>query len=233
MPEIKAVLLDVGGIFHLPDHGKILGAFERGGFHARVEDLDRAHYAAAAAFTCDYEGELPWQEYWRRYLEAYATACGVPDGMRDDVHEHLDSEFAVAQLWSRLVPGSVDGLRALATTGVRVGVVSNADGTVAERLAAQEVLQVGPGVGVEVECIVDSGAVGVSKPDPRIFRIALDALGIEPDDAWYVGDMPGIDVVGARAAGLRPFVMDPYGFHEGADYERITALADVAALAGG
>ncbi len=85
---------------------------------------------------------------------------------------------------------------------MRVGIISNADGTVAQRLAAQEVLQVGPGLGVEVECVIDSGAVGVSKPDPRIFEIALDAIGVDAADAWYVGDMPGIDVVGARGAGL-------------------------------
>ena len=76
------------------------------------------------------------------------------------------------------MPGSVDALRSLVATGVRVGVVSNADGTVGQRLAEQEVLQVGPGLGVEVECVIDSGAVGVSKPDPRIFQLALDAIGV-------------------------------------------------------
>ena len=45
----------------------------------------------------------------------------------------------------------VAGLRALVATGVRVGVVSNADGSVAQRLSQQEVLQVGPGLGVEVD----------------------------------------------------------------------------------
>ncbi len=143
---------------------------------------------------------------------------------------HVDSEFAVGDLWARIIPGSVDGLRALVATGVRVGIISNADGTVAQRLAAQEVLQVGPGLGVEVECVIDSGAVGVSKPDPRIFRIALDALGIAAEDAWYVGDMPGIDVVGARAAGLWPIVMDPFDLQAGVDYRRVSALTEVAEL---
>src|SRR5207245_5702554 len=141
-----------------------------------------------------------------------------------EVHSHLDSEFAVGDLGSRIVPGSIDSLRALVATGVHVGIVSNADGTVAQRLAAQEVLQVGPGLGVDVECVIDSGAVGVSKPDPKIFQLALDALGVDADDAWYVGDMPGIDVVGARNAGLWPIVMDPYGFQPGADYARVAAL---------
>src|SRR5262249_11025267 len=159
--------------------------------------------------------------------DAYITASGVGEddpGVREEVHQHLDSEFAVGDLWSRVVPGSVDGLRALVTTGVLVGVVSNADGSVAQRLAAPDVAPVGPGAGVEVGCVIDSGAVGVSKPDPRIFHMALDALGVDAGDSWYVGDMPGIDVVGARNAGLWPIVMDPFGYQSEADYARVTSL---------
>src|SRR5690242_11630149 len=156
-----AVLLDVGGIFNLPDHDRILGALARGGFEGRADVLDRAHYCGATRFTCDYEGDLEWRETWLEYLAAYIDACGVPAELRADVHEHLDNEFSTAALWSRIVPGSVDGLRALAATGVRIGIVSNADGSVGARLREQEVLQVGPGIGVEVECLIDSGAVGV------------------------------------------------------------------------
>lgn len=230
---MPAVLLDVGGIFHLPEHEKVLGAFARGGFAARASDLDRAHYAGAARFTTDYEGELPWKELWDDYLDAYVGACGVTVDTRDDVLEHLHAEFSVGALWSRIVPGSLDALRDLAATGARLGVVSNADGLVAQRLREQEILQVGPGTGVAVECVIDSGEVGVLKPDARIFRIALDALGVGPDDAWYVGDMPGIDVVGARAAGIHPIAMDPHGFLRGRGYDVVASLHDVAAAARG
>jgi putative hydrolase of the HAD superfamily len=154
----------------------------------------------------------------------------VPDTLRADVLEHLHAEFAVAAIWSRVVPGSTDDLRVLEATGVRIGVISNADGTVAARLREQEVLQVGPGLGVRVECVIDSGEVGVLKPDPRIFAIALDALGIRPDRAWYVGDMPAIDVIGARSAGIRPLVIDPHGFHTGRDYDTVASLREVATL---
>jgi putative hydrolase of the HAD superfamily len=70
------------------------------------------------------------------------------------------------------------------------------------------------------------------KPDPRIFVIALDAMGLRADQVWYVGDMPGIDVVGARSAGIRPLVIDPYGFHAGRDYDTVEGLRAVAALVG-
>jgi putative hydrolase of the HAD superfamily len=232
MPAPKAVLLDVGGIFHLPDHDRIRAAFTRAEFTVNADVLDRAHYAGAAQFTVDDDGEIDWKARWQRYLDAYVTECGVPPSgpARDEVHTHLDSEFAVGDLWSRIIPGSVDGLRALVATGAHVGIISNADGTVAQRLAAQEVLQVGPGLGVEVACVIDSGAVGVAKPDPRIFHMALEAIGVAATDAWYVGDMPGIDVVGARAAGLWPIVMDPFDFQAGVDYHRVKTLTEVADL---
>src|SRR5262252_1587434 len=104
-----AVLLDVGGIFHLPDHERVLGAFDRGGFTALAEDLDAAHYRGATCFVTDYEGELPWRELWHAYLVEYVRACGVTEkDLAEAVHEHLDNEFSTAALWSRIIPGSVD-----------------------------------------------------------------------------------------------------------------------------
>jgi len=172
------VLLDVGGVFHLPDHDMIREAFSRAEFDVDVEVLDHAHYAGAAAGSVDYEGELVWRDFWPEYVDRYARMCEVPDDRFDDAVDHLDTTFTTMVPWARVIPGSREGLRELAEAGLRLGVVSNADGTTAERLALEEVLQVGPGTGVEVETLVDSGVVGVSKPDPRIFEMALDALGL-------------------------------------------------------
>ena len=233
-----AVLLDPGGVFVLPDHERILGAFARSEVAVDRARLDDAHYAGAARFTTLLDAEADWNACWNEYLVGYAEFLDVAADAADELHRHLDSEFADTELWRRVAPGALDGLRALADTGVRLGMVSNADGLMAQRMRELEILQVGPGLGVEVECVIDSGDVGVMKPDPRIFRIALDAMGIEGtvvDDGrvWYVGDMPGIDVVGARRAGLRPFLVDPLGLHHDADHDRIGSLAELAVLAAG
>jgi putative hydrolase of the HAD superfamily len=221
--------MDVGGVFLLPDPERIRGAFARAGSAAPVDGLDRAHYTAAAGFTTGTDALGNWVECWQRYLADYVDACGVPADEREEVHRHLDSEFADAALWSSVVPDVRDGLEQLAATGVALGIVSNADGVMAERLRGLELLQVGPGIGVEVGCVIDSGAVGVMKPDPRIFELALDALGVAAEATWYVGDIPGIDVVGARRAGLRPFLIDPLGLHHDADYDRVDSLGELAA----
>jgi putative hydrolase of the HAD superfamily len=81
-----------------------------------------------------------------------------------------------------------------------------------------------------VEAIFDSTVVGVAKPDPRIFEMALDAVAVPAAHAIHVGDTPGADVVGARAAGVRPVLIDPYDFHVDLDVERVSSLVDVVEL---
>jgi FMN phosphatase YigB (HAD superfamily) len=231
VPAPAAVLLDSGGIFFLPDRQRIVGAFARAEVPVAAEVLDAAHYRAAARFTTDLDVEADWVGCWQGYLETYIAACGVEAGeRREEVHAHVDSEFADAALWVQEVAGCRDGLAALAATGVRLGIVSNADGLMGMRLREHEILQVGPGLGVPVECVIDSGDVGVMKPDPRIFEVALQALGLDAGEVWYIGDMPAIDVVGAERAGLRPFVIDPLGIHTAAGYTPVASLAELAEL---
>jgi putative hydrolase of the HAD superfamily len=225
-----AVLLDAGGVFVLPDPNRILGAFSRAECTVPREVLADAHYRAAARFGTHLDVEACWTETWLEYLQTYVVECGVPLDRRDEAHRHLDSEFADAALWVEPVLGSREGLQALADTGVRLGIISNADGMMGPRLAQLELCEVGPGTGVDIECVVDSGNVGVMKPDPRIFQAAIDLLGLDPNQVWYVGDMPAIDVVGARRAGIRPYLMDPLGLHFDADYERISSLTALAEL---
>lgn len=228
MTPPEAVLLDAGGVLVLPERDRILGAFDRAGWRPSPAALGPAHYRAAHGFGVEADAEGDWVACWERYLRDYVVACGAPESERDEIHTHLDSEFADAALWCEPVPGVVDDLRALAATGVRLGVVSNADGVMGERLRALEILQVGPGIGVDVACVIDSGAVGVMKPDARIFRLALDVLDLAPEQVWFVGDMPAIDVVGARRAGLRPVLLDPLELHHGGGYDRVGSLAELA-----
>jgi putative hydrolase of the HAD superfamily len=224
---IRAVLLDVGGIFHLPDHVRIMDALARAGVSARRDDLDRAHYAGVAALDHFAEGD---RSVWHAYVHAYARSCGSPDDAVESVAEVLLSEFTVGGVWTRIVPGSAQALRSIAELDVALAVVSNADGTVEQQLRNDGICQVGPGPGVDVVAVLDSSVVGFSKPDPRIFQLALDRVGVDASDAIHVGDTPAADVAGARAAGVRPVLIDPYDDHQYLDVERVHSLAEVAAL---
>jgi putative hydrolase of the HAD superfamily len=232
---VEAVFLDVGGVFHLPNHRLVLDALRRAGVEADPDRLDRAHYAGTAALAEWPRGGPTEREnsIWTFFQEAYALDAGVPPERLEAAVAELGAAFAGPGMWTRHVPGSLEALRRLADTGVALAIVSNSDGTLEARLAAEGVCQVGPGAGVPVAVVVDSGAVGVAKPDPAIFRIALEATGAEPGRAVHVGDTVGADVGGARAAGVQPLHYDPYRFCTDDSHPHLHDLAALSALLAG
>jgi len=225
--RVEAVLLDLGGVFYLPDHERVLRALARLDLSVERERLDEAHYRGIAAVDDFRDGD---RSVWHAYNYAYARMCGAaPDDMPHAV-EVLLAEFDAGGAWTRVIPGSVAALRALHDLGVGLAVVSNADGTVEEQLCRDGICQVGPGPGVPVEVILDSSVVGVSKPDPAIFHLALDALGVAPAHAIHVGDTPAADVEGAWAAGVTPVLVDPYDLHPSIECTHVASLTEVPAL---
>lgn len=226
---VRAVFLDLGGVFYLPDHGRMVAALARLELTIERDRLDEAHYHGVAALEEFRDGD---GSIWHAYNRAYARVCGVPADDVDAAMAVLLEEFERGGVWTRVIPGSRAALQELATLGLRIAVVSNADGTVEEQLRDDVICQVGPGPGVTVELILDSAVVGVSKPDPAIFGLALDAMGVAPGDTVHVGDTPAADVVGARAAGVTPILVDPYDLHRGIDCRRVRSLTDVVSLLG-
>lgn len=201
----EAVLLDVGGVMIIPDPAVIGPIVEQFGGDGGTDHVIRAQYGAMAA--ADDGRTLSWRLHHR----ALAVACRVPAPRLDDAVTELTEMFRTTHVWRAPVEGARAALARLAGDGRRVAIVSNSDGTVERLLAATGLCQVGPGPGVSVDAILDSHVVGSTKPDPGIFRMALERLGVGPDRAVHVGDTRFADVVGARAAGVRPVHVDPYG----------------------
>jgi HAD superfamily hydrolase (TIGR01549 family) len=96
----------------------------------------------------------------------------------------------------RPVPGAPEAVRRWHDRA-QVGVVTN--NTVAEQVEKIAFL----GLGSAIDFLVTSEEVGVAKPDPRIFRAALDRAGVAPGESVMVGDSWASDIAGARATGLR------------------------------
>ena len=103
-----------------------------------------------------------------------------------------------------VLPGVPEALKKLRAAGLRLVVVSNADGTVEEGLTRG-------GLRPLLDAVVDSHVVGFEKPDPRIFTHALGLYGSDPARTLHVGDFYAADVAGARAAGVHALLLDPHG----------------------
>ena len=95
-------------------------------------------------------------------------------------------------------------------------VTSNSEGRVRELL--DEV-----GIAHHFRAVLDSGVLGIAKPDPRIFLLAAERVGVAPAQLVHVGDSEAADVVGARNAGLRTVRFD--GFIPGAGTVKTVADA--------
>jgi putative hydrolase of the HAD superfamily len=66
-----------------------------------------------------------------------------------------------------------------------------------------------------LEFVVDSQVVGLEKPDPRIFAVALERMGLPPERTVYIGDLRSVDAAGARNAGMHFVLLDPFGDYAG------------------
>ena len=130
--------------------------------------------------------------------EAGATAAG------EAAYPRFVARQKQPGLWIRPMEGARVALDGVAALGLRRAVVSNSDGRAEWHLEHC-------GMREGLEFVVDSQIEGVEKPDPRIFHIALERLGVPAARALYVGDIRSVDEAGARAAGMHFVLIDPYG----------------------
>jgi putative hydrolase of the HAD superfamily len=240
---VSAILLDAGGVLLFPEPDLTLQSLRAAGLSPDLTMLERAHYQAMVGQ--DLAVTPPGPDTWRHdYLLSYVTACGVDGSRRDALAAELVPAFTGLS-WAHVGTGTLEGLRALAALGLPLGIVSNSDGTVQGQLLAaglcyvptEPTVRAGAataGAGVPVGVIVDSAVVGVAKPDPAIFRIALDALGVPASGTvLFVGDSLRYDVAGAIAAGLQPVHFDPYAYCPAPDGHRhVSSLLGLAAEIG-
>lgn len=216
---MKLLLFDAGGTLVFPDWALIAEALARHGVRVDPAALEAAEPRARWRMDRpDLIARSTDRSRWRIFFDEVLREAGV-SSWPDEPFEELHALHERENLWSHvpdLTRRALDRLR-----GRRMGVVSNANGTVRRKLVRL-------GLDAYFEDIVDSHDVGVEKPDPRIFEIALKRLGAAPVDAVYVGDFYHLDVAGARAAGIDAFLLDPLGLHADKDCRRIRTLEEFA-----
>ena len=176
---LKAVLFDFGGVFTLSPFPVIADAAPELGL-TPAADLELCFG------VYDEDGDHPWHRLERGEITLEAARAELALLAREQ-----EIEIDILALFGRM--GTVDperaadgrGARRIRERGLRTALVTNnvaefGDGW-REMVPVDELFEV----------IIDSSAVGVRKPDPRIFQLALDALGVPAHEAAFVDDHPG------------------------------------------
>ena len=221
------VLFDAGGTLVQVHSGRLAEALRKRGADPR--DLPAAFWRTLVLLEGEFgpgvQGDI--RGWWRRWLERLAEHSRVPADVMADAWREADDE---RHLWDDPLPGARECLVRLREAGLRLGVVSNADGRISEALARA-------GLASLLDVIVDSTVVGVHKPDPAIFDYALRPLDLRPEEAWYLGDLVAYDVAAADAAGLQSWLIDHQGVNVAEHPRRVRSLAEftdiVLAASGG
>jgi putative hydrolase of the HAD superfamily len=155
----------------------------------------------------------------RRCAEVLRDTLGAP-GLDLDVL----TEVLLQAIRFEPFPDAVPALRDLRAAGLRLVVASNWDISLHEQLERT-------GLSPLLDGAVSSAEAGAAKPDPEILVRALAIAGAEPAHAWHVGDDVEADVGAARAAGLRPVLIDRAGSAAApAGVRRIASLAELPAV---
>lgn len=229
--EVETVFLDAGNTLLSIDFELVAGEIAARGLACDAELLCRAEAAARPVVSARVEerGRTESEDAFHFYVRSVIERLPAARALEGDALGALIDEVIPAihfpgesnRLWSRVMPGVRGALALLRDAGLRLAVVSNADGTVEEGLRASGLLGY-------MDAVYDSHVVGFEKPDPRLFEHALADSGADPGRTVHVGDLYAADVLGARAAGIHGVLLDPFG-----DWPELDCVrhVDLAALA--
>ena len=159
--------------------------------------------------------------FWGALYAEALSALKVPDP-KGRIASALYFRFTRYESY-RLFPDAIPTLTGLKDAGKTVGLISNFEEWLEGMLIEMEVAPL-------FDLMVISGKEGIEKPDPAIFRLALERSGIDAADALYVGDHPRIDVEGAKAVGMEAVLIDRRGRHQGFEGLRISSLDQLLSI---
>ena len=221
---MRTLLLDAGGVLVRPDFERVAEVLGSHGVGADAGALQAAEAPSKRELDRPpAPGRAKDRDRWRLFFNLVLQHAGIsPSAATDAALVDLQAWDDRHNLWDSVPEGVGEALRSFKSAGLRLAVVSNANGTVRALLDRLGFLEF-------FELVVDSAEEGVEKPDPRIFKIALERTGTEAREALHVGDLYNVDVVGARAAGLRVVLLDEAGLYPDADCPRVGSLAELAA----
>ena len=225
--DLKAITFDMGDTLveirpaiHEYLHGICQGLALSCSLQAVREALDRA-------WLCMAEEYMASDGRWSRSFSVRFNGAWLKElGVREDIErlavQVLESlaSFEYESCLFEEVPGILAELQG---RGYPLGIISNWDPTLEAH--CQEL-----GIADYFDFILASEAVGIGKPNPCIFQMALERLAVAPAEALHVGDNYYADVLGARRAGMQAILLDRHGHFPHADCHRLPELRELLRL---
>ena len=219
--SIETVFLDAGGVLCHPSWTRVADALVRHGAPATSAALAAAEQKA----TYDIDkatvvGSTDDRARGWLYFDLVLHYAGVPQSAATDAAlVELREYHRQENLWEHVEADVAPALAALRERGLKLVVVSNANGRLKHLFDRVNLTK-------WFDHVLDSHEWGVEKPDPRLFQLALEQSRAVAARTVHVGDLYHVDVVGARKAGLGEGVLfDQAGLYEGVDCPRVASLA--------
>lgn len=205
---MKAVLFDLGHTL-IDYYCDWKGPEERGiaGIYDIVResspDVEREEFTAYLADRLRYARSMKYDRYIEVPLVELMGQCldryGCLD--EDNLERSLEVFYGVLLEDRRLVHGAVELLAAIKGRGLSVGLISDVAWGLPSEFPMRDIRHFG--MDAYFDDYVFSTDVGLRKPHPKMFKIALSNLGVEASEAMYVGNSLAQDIKGANGVGIR------------------------------
>lgn len=157
--------------------------------------------------------------WWYDVVKGVFTEVGMFPSF-EDYFQEVYTVFKGSQGWE-LFPETIEVLTEIRKKGYQTGMITNFD---------TRVYEVNRALGIDdlIDSMTLSSEAGAPKPDPRIFKKALESHRVKPEEALHVGDSLSDDVRGALKTGLQAVLIDRHGlFKAEKDYVRIESLVEL------
>jgi HAD superfamily hydrolase (TIGR01549 family) len=218
-PEV--LLLDAGNTLVFLDHTALSQAAREVGSDVSAASLRATEPLAKKSYEAALTSGMSHDDGWYLYIRTIFEAAGLRAELAERASRRARELHDDFNLWRSVPSDLVAALDRGRSAGLRYGIVSNSEGKLVELLERV-------GLHGYFEVVVDSALEGVRKPDPEIFRRALTRMRVNAADALYAGDIPHVDVDGARAAQIDAVLVDTLGHYP--EYVGAPRFASVAAL---
>lgn len=224
----KAIFFDVGNTLLLPFPSVVDVCAEVLALHGYSIDparLTRALMLADRTYEEEYlRDDTFWMkesdtaDLWTKLYESMLSEAGLKEKTAE-LASDIYTEFGQANRWQPY-PDVMPTLARLSEAGFKIGLVSNW-GT---QLTS---LSIDTGLSKYLDFVVSSANVGLIKPQPQIFELALERAGVEAAETMHVGDHYYADIMGARSVGITPVLLDRKGAVSQSDCLVINSLHEL------